>query len=136
MERIRAAFDALAHWIGADAAAALVAGAAGGLVRWVVLREKWSDGIGSLAVGSVCAIYLGPIAEPIFRPLIGAINTEAGAVGFGAFVVGLSGIGLAGWIIDAVRAFRARTGGEDPPPGLPGPRIEPVNGEGRHNGRK
>jgi hypothetical protein len=40
-----------------DQAKTTLAGAAGGIVRWVTLRERWQDGVASLLVGSICALY-------------------------------------------------------------------------------
>ncbi len=105
-------FEAAVH---TDAAIAALAGAAGGLVRWLTLRETWRDGVASLLVGTVCAVYLGPIAEPMLRPVLGALAPNHNPAGFSSFVVGLGGIGLSGFVIDALRRFRAsaETGGRD-----------------------
>ncbi len=37
----------------------------------VTLREHWRDGILSLLVGAICAVYLGPLVAPILEPVIG-----------------------------------------------------------------
>lgn len=86
---------------GSDAGAAAIAGAAGGVVRWLTLRETWREGIISLFVGAICAIYLSPLAEPMLRPFIGVIHAPRLA----PFVVGVGGIGLVGLIIDAMRSY-------------------------------
>lgn len=104
----------LIAWLHTDAGAAALAGAAGGLVRWLTLREKPRDGVVSLLVGSLCALYLGPLVEPMLAPVIGAISPGQGAVGFSSFVVGLGGIGLAGFVIETLRRFQVeREGGQD-----------------------
>jgi len=36
-------------WIMTDQAKTALAGAAGGIVRWVTLRERWQDGVASIA---------------------------------------------------------------------------------------
>ena len=97
----------MVNWVQTAAGAMALAGAAGGLVRWLTLRETWRDGIVSLTVGSICALYLGPLVEPMMAPLIGAIS-PADPAGFSAFVVGLGGIGIAGFVIDALRRFQAQ----------------------------
>lgn len=101
-------------WLQTEPGKAALAGAAGGLVRWLTLREHPRDGMVSLLVGAICAVYLGPIAEPLLEPLVGAIAPQRDGGGFAAFVTGLGGIGLTGMLIDTLRRFRAeREGGAD-----------------------
>lgn len=97
-------------WMTTDAGKAALAGALGGLVRWLTLRERWQDGAMSLIVGSICALYLGPLVEPILEPVIGKIAPDGDADGFAAFVVGLGGISIASVLIEI---FRARAGKVD-----------------------
>ncbi|QBR35417.1 hypothetical protein ETW23_03940 [Leisingera sp. NJS201] len=103
----------LAAWLQSDAGAAALAGAAGGLVRWLTLRENWRDGVVSLVVGSICAIYLGPLVEPVLAPVVGKITAGGDAAGFSSFVVGLGGIGFSGFVIETLRRFRAEKAGAD-----------------------
>jgi hypothetical protein len=97
------------HWFGTDAGRAAIAGALGGIVRWITLRERPREAIGSLVVGSVCAIYLGPLVEPIMEPIIGKITPQGDSSGFASFVVGLGGISIASFVIEV---FRARQKGD------------------------
>jgi hypothetical protein len=97
----------LISYLVSDQARAALAGAAGGVVRWVTLRERWPDGLASLFVGAICALYLGPLVEPLLKPVIGAIAPTGDSAGFSAFVVGLGGISITGLIIDIFRARRA-----------------------------
>lgn len=96
----------LPSWLFSDATSAAIAGALGGLVRWLTLRESFFEGLQALVVGSICAIYLGPLVEPILEPAIGKIAPDNDPAGFASFVVGLSGISLAGFIIDLIKARR------------------------------
>lgn len=116
MEYLKSLASTFASWADGDGAAAAFAGAAGGLVRWLTLRENWRDGLVSLVVGSVCAIFLGPLAAPMLRPFVGAISPGSNADGFSSFVVGLGGIGLAGFVIEALRLFRTRRPAPPAPP--------------------
>ncbi|MCW1920810.1 hypothetical protein NX862_18785 [Rhodobacter sp. KR11] len=93
-------------WFTSDQARAALAGAAGGVVRWVTLRERWQDGFASLIVGAICALYLGPVVEPLMKPVIGDIAPNGDSSGFASFVVGLGGISITGMIIDLIRARR------------------------------
>jgi hypothetical protein len=86
-----------------DWAKALFAGAAGGVVRWVTLRHDWREGIASIVVGALCALYLGPIVTPILAPVVGTIAPEGDSAGFSSFICGLGGISLSGFIIDVIR---------------------------------
>lgn len=89
--------------------AVLMAGAAGGFVRWVTLRERFLDGMASILVGAICALYLSPLADPVVNSVFGAITiTPEQRAGFSGFVIGLGGVWLAGIVIDAVRAIRKK----------------------------
>ena len=65
-----------------------------------------------MLVGGICAIYLGPLVEPLLQPVIGAITHSRDAEGFSSFVVGLGGIGIAGMLIDVTRRYRAERGAD------------------------
>lgn len=102
-------------WFREDPGRTIVAGAAGGVIRWVALRESWKDGLTSIIVGAICAVYLGPLVEPVLEPLIGKLVIDEGSrSGFSGFVVGLMGIGLAGFVIDVSKAFYKRFFKDDP----------------------
>ena len=102
----------LIAWFFSDQGKAAIAGAAGGIVRWVTLRENWRDGTLSLIVGAICAIYLGPLVAPMLEPVIGKFAPGGDTNGFSSFVVGLGGISLSGFLIDLIRARRAEAKAE------------------------
>ena len=93
-------------WLFSEDGCVVIVGAAGGIVRWVTLREHWKGGILSLLVGTICAIYLGPLVAPMLEPVIGKIAPQSEGAGFSSFVVGLGGISLSGFLIDLIRARR------------------------------
>ncbi len=70
-----------AHWLTTDAGKAILAGALGGLVRWITLR-----------------------------PVIGAIAPQGDPAGFASFIVGLAGISLSGLVIDIFSRRKAGGG--------------------------
>ena len=97
----------LISWLWTEPGKAALAGALGGIVRWMTLRENWRDGLVSLLVGAICAVYLGPLVAPILEPVIGRLAPGGDSAGFSSFVVGIGGMSISGLIIDIFRARRA-----------------------------
>lgn len=95
-------------WLATDPGKAALAGALGGVVRWITLRDDWREGVPGIVVGGVCAMYLGPLVEPVIEPVIGGVAPGSDAAGFAAFMVGLGGIGLSAALIDLLQAWRHR----------------------------
>lgn len=83
----------------------VLAGAAGGVVRWLTLRDHWSDGAPGIVVGAILAAYAGPLAEPAFRWVLSPIapGTAFSAPALSGFVMGLAGVAFSGLVIDAFR---------------------------------
>lgn len=78
-----------------------LAGAAGGLVRWLTLRSRPLDGLVAILVGAISALYLGPLAEPAIDALLGNVIVEESSRGaFSGFVIGLGGISITGFVMD------------------------------------
>jgi hypothetical protein len=88
------------EWLDTEPGKAAVAGALGGIVRWVTLRHNWREGSFTLIVGSICAMYLGPVALPIVEGTIGKIVPQGDMSGLSSFLVGIGGISLSAFIID------------------------------------
>ena len=94
-------------WIISEKGQLAVAGALGGMVRWLSLREDWKSGTTSLVVGAICAVYLGPLAIPVIEPIVGKIVIDpASRAGLSGFIIGVGGIAVAGFIIDIWKARR------------------------------
>lgn len=88
---------------------AVLAGALGGVVRWITLKERPREGIASVIVGAICAVYLGPIIRPAITPLIGSfVLEEASRSAFGGFILGLGGITVSGFVIDFLKGWARR----------------------------
>ena len=108
-------------WLASEPGKAALAGAAGGLVRWITLRDNWKEGLLGILAGSACAVFLGPIVLPVLEPVLGGIsNSDEHIAGFTGFVVGLGGVGLASALIDIMQSWRQS--------GQRGPRRD--NGDG------
>lgn len=111
--------DALSHFLG-DHVASAIAGAAGGAVRWLTLRQGWRDGLASLIVGCLCSIYLSPLVEPMIDLAFGKIVAEeAKRAALSGFVIGVGGIMVSGFLLDfwAIRREQLRSGGNTDPKG-------------------
>ena len=93
-----------------DKGSTILAGALGGVVRWITLKERLREGIASVVCGAICAVYLGPIIRPAITPLIGSfVLEEASRSAFGGFILGLGGITVSGFVIDFIKGWARRT---------------------------
>lgn len=93
--------------IGIERTQLIVAGALGGLVRWLTLRDHWSDGLISIVVGAICSVYVSPLALPAIEPMLGNIGMPGDSItGLSGFLVGIGGITASGFFIDLWRARR------------------------------
>lgn len=101
--------DALFAWFATDPGKAVIAGGLGGVVRWLTLRHSLAEGVVTMVVGGICAMYLGPLTTPILEPTIGKIAPVGDAAGLGAFIVGMAGVSLSGLVMDIFE--RRRRGG-------------------------
>ena len=75
-------------------------GALGGVVRWLTLRHTWQEGLVTIIVGGICAMYLGPLAIPILEPFIETIAPAGDPGGLSSFLIGMGGISISGLILD------------------------------------
>lgn len=94
--------DAVWTWLAGTKATLALAGAAGGIVRWLTLREHPVQGLISMLVGCLCAIYLGPVGLSILTPVLGPIGIEDhdARVQLSGFLIGVGGITVSGFFID------------------------------------
>jgi hypothetical protein len=103
---------------------ALLAGASGGVVRWLSVKVNWRQGLSMMVVGSLCALYLNPLAVPAIEPVIGVLvldpASKVGLAGLSGFLIGLGGVSVAAFFIDFWRTWRGHGGGSPPVPPNPG----------------
>lgn len=89
------------EFFASDKAELAAAGAAGGLVRWLTLRERPREGLISVTVGALCSLYLGPVGSPMLEPMIGKLTTEpSNAMGVSGFLIGVGGMAVSGFVLD------------------------------------
>ena len=96
------------QWLFGDKGQLAIAGALGGVVRLLTLRERlWPDGAISVIVGCLCALYLGPLAIPSLEPILGKLIVDPISRGtFSGFLIGVGGLSVSGFLIDVWRARR------------------------------
>jgi hypothetical protein len=84
---------------------AAVAGALGGIVRWIRLKEPWREGLLSVFAGAIIARYLYPFTLFMLDPALKIMADDPGArIGMAGFITGVMGMILVGLIIDFTKA--------------------------------
>lgn len=98
-------------WITGEAGRASLAGAAGGLVRWLMSeRKRLRDGVVSILAGALMARYATPLMIAIIERHLGPLSGDVeGTAGFAAGIVGMSIAKLVMGVIEA-RAKRLSDG--------------------------
>lgn len=91
-------------WLKTTAGPLVIAGAAGGAVRAMALREGPLETALSILVGFLCARYL---SQPIASRWGNGDDLESVA-----FIVGIGGIAIVGFILDLIRKYRAEKTGK------------------------
>lgn len=105
----------MATWLFGEKGQGLVAGALGGVVRWLTLRERPRDGAVSIVIGAICAMYLTPVAFPMIDPLLSNVVVDSEArTRLASFIIGVGGIGIVSFVVDLWKV-RRKTNGTDPP---------------------
>lgn len=85
----------------------MVAGAAGGLIKWVRLQEPTRVGLLSVLVGAVVAFYLSPVAVTAVESSLGVViaMTEIEKARLGGFIVGSTAMLLVGAVSELVANY-------------------------------
>lgn len=107
-----AAAKAFWQWLLAPSGQAALAGAAGGFVRALTLREKLQEGVASLIVGAFCAIYAAPLTLGVIGPVLRSLIKPDALDGFCAFATGVCGMAVVGFLLDMWKFYRARNAGK------------------------
>lgn len=103
------AATAVMTWVAGETGRAMLAGAAGGLVRWVGQeRRRLRDGALAVASGSLAALYLAPLVVGVLRVLHIELGEGADADRAAGFLAGLAGMSIAKVVIAAVETWVER----------------------------
>ncbi|MDG3040428.1 hypothetical protein [Roseicyclus marinus] len=107
---------AVTTWFAGETARAMIAGAAGGLLRWLGQegRRLW-DGALAVISGSLAALYMAPLVTSILAAVGLDLGTGEAADRAAGFVAGLAGMSIAKVVIAGIEAWAAKqtTGGND-----------------------
>lgn len=72
-----------------------LAGALGGLIRWISVQSHWRAGLGHVAIGAIIGNYFGPAVLTFIQPAAdfsGMLPADAAALG--AHIAGAFGINI------------------------------------------
>lgn len=100
---------AVTTWVAGETGRAMVAGAAGGLLRWLgqESRRLW-DGAVAVATGSLAALYMAPVVTGVLAAVgldLGAGEAADRAAGF---LAGLAGMSIAKVVIALIETWATR----------------------------
>lgn len=107
---------AITTWFAGETARAMIAGAAGGLLRWLGQegRRLW-DGALAVISGSLAALYMAPLVTGILGAIGLDLGTGEAADRAAGFLAGLAGMSIAKVVIALIEAWAAKqtSGGND-----------------------
>lgn len=103
-------------WAAGEAGRIWISGAAGGLMRWVILSGwRLRDGLVQVLIGALCARYLSPVALALIEKAVGQLRDGTDVQSTAAFIAGLGGMSMAKIILAALdsRSGKFNGGGGD-----------------------
>ena len=90
-------------WLQSEEGRAAIAGALGGVVRWLSPpRADWLTGMTTVVVGAICAVYLSPLVVYWLTS-----NPSPQMLSAAGFVTGVAGISVSSFILSLWQAWRA-----------------------------
>lgn len=107
------------EWLRLEEGRLILAGAMGGVARWLALKQGWPDNIISVALGLICAVNVGPVVLQWLAPVLGIAGvTGVPAATLSGFLAGVGGVAIIGFILEAWdirRKILRNQGGSDGP---------------------
>lgn len=97
-------FEKVVDFLASPTGAALLAGVAGGVLRWVSEKEKPADGVATVVAGAITAVYLGPPTTYFVAHWLDMAVDDPQLVAGVSFVVGVGGISIGALIVSAFRS--------------------------------
>jgi hypothetical protein len=84
-------------WFQSPVGLTVIAGLAGGVLRWITLKERPRDGIATALAGALTAAFIGPLVAQFFGigpenlPLLVGVSfiTGIGGISIGAIIISL-----------------------------------------------
>ena len=106
---------AAAIWLTGEAGKVYMAGATGGLYRWIMSEKKTlRDGVVSVVGGSISAPYLGPVVLYVLSLSGADVEVNTGLLGTSYFLAGLAGMSITKGVVALVESKleKVKTGGD------------------------
>lgn len=99
-------------WLATEAGRAVIAGAAGGLYRWMMSeRRRLRDGVVAVMSGALSASYLGPVVLALLRKAGLTLTDGPDLYLTAGFLSGLAGMSLAKLAVAIMEAQARRLRG-------------------------
>ena len=105
---------AIFAWLSGEMGRVVIAGAAGGLYRWLMdERKRIRDGVVAIFSGAVGSVYLGPIVMRLLE--LGGLSLVGHPTGYmtAGFLAGMTGVSLAKVAIAIIEVQARRLRGGD-----------------------
>lgn len=113
LDRLLIAVGVTLTWLGGEAGKAFIAGAAGGLYRWLMAeRRRLRDGVVAVVSGAISASYLGPVVLAILR--LSGLKIADGPDLYltSGFLAGLAGMSIAKLVVALIEAQARKIRGQ------------------------
>lgn len=94
----------------------VIAGAAGGALRWNTLKEDFKSGIISVISGAIMAVYLTEAMSGVISGLLKLVGIIAVVPpSSSAFIVGVCGTTIISFVLDFITIYRKRISSQGEP---------------------
>jgi hypothetical protein len=107
-ERTSLLRDVLAHLTGNPDAKAALAGALGGITRWIVRSEAFREGLAIVSVGAICSWFLWPVGPAILKTLFKIEVADKEVTHVFGFLIGAGGITLIRMLVSYLKQEQYR----------------------------
>lgn len=104
--------ETLIEQVNSVLAVPLVAGAIGGLIRWLYHKESWRQAVSGMLIGAFVAHYISIFAGQLFESFAAWSQVDpASGRAAGAFLIGTLGTFVLQWFYDVIaKRFELKKG--------------------------